>query len=207
MKFDFNKEKELFLRSFGDKRHKFVYYLGFSIIVVGFFLVVVIFPLVKDLMVENESIKTLDSLNLQVQNRINVINSTYSGYTKSVASNLNDVALALPGSQNTGFVFGNIYQILVNNGVYLDSVSFSNSIPSQLQTVLSGYLSSSFSVNLSLHGSFSGVLQSIATLDSYPQRIFIYNIETSVVSPSGNASNVSLDSSDVSVNINAVVFY
>ena len=104
MKFDFNKEKELFLRSFGDKRHKFVYYLGFSIIVVGFFLVVVIFPLVKDLMVENESIKTLDSLNLQVQNRINVINSTYSGYTKSVASNLNDVALALPGSQNTGFV-------------------------------------------------------------------------------------------------------
>ena len=207
MKFDFNKEKELFLKSFGNKRYKFVYYFGFSIIVIGFFIVVVIFPLIKGLIIENKSIKTLDSLNLQIQNRIGVINSTYSEYTKSVSSNLNDVALALPGSQNTGFVFGNIYQILVNNGVYLDSVSFSNSIPSQLQTVLSGSVSSSFSVSLSLHGSFSGVLQSIATLDSYPQRIFIYDIQTSVVSSPGSSGNVSLGSSNVSVNINAIVFY
>ena len=207
MKFDFNKEKELFLRSFGDRRYKFAYYLGFSIIVIGFFLVVVVFPLVKDLIVENKSIKTLDSLNLQVQNRIGVIDSTYSEYNKDVTSNLNDVALALPGIQNTGFVFGNIYQILVNNGVYLDSVSFSNSIPSQLQTTLSGSLSSSFSVNLSLHGSFAGVLQSIATLDSYPQRIFIYNVQTSVMSSSSNVNTVPLDSSDVNVNINAIVFY
>jgi hypothetical protein len=202
--FDYQKEKQLFLNSFNNKRYVLYYYMSFSIVLIIIFIAFIIYPITTDMIKENNQITAVKAMNVQMQNRINLINSTYLVYSNKVAKNTTAVNNSLPKNQNTAFIFGNVYQIFQNNALQLDSIAFSNNINSQLEVAITPFFASAFPIDITGAGTYQNLLSALATLSAYPQRIVVYNV--SFAASNNNLSNNFIGSSGL-FQLSAIVFY
>ena len=200
----YKEEKKLFLDSLHDKKYLFYYYLSLSLGSTIIFLVFIIYPVSVSVLKENNSIQSIDASNIQMQNKINNVNSTFSSFAHSVKNNLPVLSNVFPSHENTGFVFGNIYQILKNNSMQLNSISFIGASNSSIVSAISFVSAKNFNVSVQITGTYANLLSTIATLDKYPQKILIYNVSFTGAS---NNTNGSLQNSNGTISMDAVVFY
>lgn len=205
-KFDIKKGKELIVNSFQDKRFQFYYYVTFSLIVIIVFIVFAIYPTLNSIFSELNTINIINTQNQQMSTRYQDINSTYAIYLKKVKSKYNKLKVIFPNNENTGFILGNIYEILNNNNVSLQSISFgsSASLPTSLSFV---NLYNNFSVSVSGVGTYQDFLSVLETLSLYPQKILVYNAN---YVPNTNNSNVlepQLFFQSGNLSFDALVFY
>ncbi len=202
--FDYQKEKKLFLDSFNNKKYVLYYYMSFSVIMVIIFVAFIIYPIATDMIKENNQITAVKAMNAQMQNRINLINATYSVYSNKVAKNTSAVSNSLPKNQDTAFIFGNVYQIFQNNALQLDTINFSSNINSQLEIAITPFFASAFPIDISGQGTYQNLLSVLATLSAYPQRIAVYNVSFAV---SNNSLSNNFAGSPGLFQLSAIVFY
>ncbi len=200
----YKEEKKLFLDSLHDKRYLFYYYLSLSLGSIIIFLIFVIYPVSSSVIKENNTIQAINASNVQMQNKINNVNSTFSQFSSKIKGNLSVLLDIFPTEKNTGFVFGNLYQILKNNNMQLNSISFIGTPNATVSTTISSIPANTFNLSMQITGTYANLLSMVATLDKYPQKILIYSINFQGATTNTNGSLQSLDGT---ISMNAIVFY
>jgi hypothetical protein len=208
------KTRDYFTTKFQNKRYRFYYYLTLSLITILVFIVFAIYPTINQIFQELNTITIINGQNTQMQSRYSEINSTYSQYKTLVVPNKEIFSNSLPNNKNTGYIFANLYQIMKNNNLSLNTISFnSSSHLSSIEPLFPIVANSSlgiFNISISSSGTYNSYLSFLSTLSKYPQKILVYNLSFSPNSQNSSVNGVSVSNllkTQGSVSFEALVFY
>ena len=206
------KTRAYITNKFQDKRYRFYYYLSISLVTILVFIIFAIYPNLSNIFQELNTITIINGQNVQMQQRYNEITTTYSQYQKVIVPNQSIISQSFPNNANTGFIFANIYQILKNNNLSLNSINFT---PSSNLTNVTKYLPqingiNSFNISVLTSGTYNSYLSFLSTLSRYPQKILIYDTSFSPITNTQSSFGVDIASllqTQGNITFDALVFY